>query len=299
MADRKILNKYIDPNFNHEKLVKLRKPIEKQDNVRMMLPFSIRCDTCGNYLRIGTKINMRKETVIGETYLGIPIYRFYMKCCFCYTEMTMTTDPKNHDYLMEQGAVRLYESWKDARAAEELLMEIRKNEEEGNTMKYIENKTYDSKREMDTLEAIDEIRVMSKDNARLTLEQVVDALNKRDYALSDEELRGYLGRMEEMEAGAGKGRAVVDRVGAMARVTKAFLKRVKVPQVNDSKTPQNDSEKSQPSDSNTPQNDLKEAQLSDPNTPQNDLKEPLPAAPQTSEPAPVAACEDPYQLVDF
>lgn len=147
--------------MNFEKLVKVKKSAKRQDNVRMMLPFSIKCDTCGNYLWVGTKINMWKETVEWENYLGIPIFRLYMKCLTCYSEMTMKTDPKNNDYLMEFGASRLYESWKDARAAEELIKENRKQEEEGNNMRTLELKTYDSKWEMDILEAIDEIRVMN------------------------------------------------------------------------------------------------------------------------------------------
>ena len=40
----------------------------------MMLPFSLKCNICGNYLRMGTKFNMRKETVENEDYLGIEIY---------------------------------------------------------------------------------------------------------------------------------------------------------------------------------------------------------------------------------
>ena len=221
MAERKVQNKYIDPNFNHEKLVKIRKPMEKQDNVRMMLPFSIRCDTCGNYLRVGTKINMRKETVLHEDYLKIPIYRFYMKCCFCYTEMTMKTDPKNHDYTMEQGAVRLYESWKDARAAEELLQEIRKTEEEGNTMKFIEHKTYDSKKEMDALEAIDEIRLMSRGNAKLSLENMLEALNKRDYYLTDAELKDYVDKVIDVEEGRNECKQV--KTDFISKITKGVL----------------------------------------------------------------------------
>jgi Zn finger protein HypA/HybF involved in hydrogenase expression len=84
----------------------------------MMLPMSVRCDTCGNFLYIGTKFNMRKETCMDEDYLGIKIYRFYFKCTRCYAEITMKTDPKNHDYVAEQGASRNYEPWRDIMHAE-------------------------------------------------------------------------------------------------------------------------------------------------------------------------------------
>jgi Saf4/Yju2 protein len=53
---------------------------------------------------IGTKFNMRKETVLNEKYLGVYIYRFYFKCTRCYSEITMKTDPKNAGYICEFGA---------------------------------------------------------------------------------------------------------------------------------------------------------------------------------------------------
>ena len=43
-----------------------------------------------------------------------------------------------------------------------MLKEKREDEEEGDTMKRMENRTYDSKREMEILEAIDEIKHINK-----------------------------------------------------------------------------------------------------------------------------------------
>ena len=196
MAERKVQNKYISPYFNHEKLVKLRRQKEKQDNVRMMLPFSIKCDTCGNYLHVATKLNMRKETCT-ENYLGIEIYRFYMKCNTCYREITMKTDPRNHDYVLEKGAVRLYESWKDGRAAEELLRELRQNEEEGNLMKSLENRTYDARRDLEISEALDEIRLASRKHARYALETVVAALDRREFLAGEGEVEAFKEKTRE------------------------------------------------------------------------------------------------------
>jgi len=44
-----------------------------------MAPCNMRCDTCGEYIYKGKKFNARKEDVDNEDYLGIRIYRFYIK----------------------------------------------------------------------------------------------------------------------------------------------------------------------------------------------------------------------------
>ena len=42
----------------------------------------------------------------------------------------MRTDPKNHDYVCEQGATRNYEAWRDIAHAESVLKAKKKLENE-------------------------------------------------------------------------------------------------------------------------------------------------------------------------
>lgn len=57
-------------------------------------PFRLRHSTCGEYIYKGKKFNARKETVEGEEYYGIKLFRFYIKCTQCSAEITFKTDPK-------------------------------------------------------------------------------------------------------------------------------------------------------------------------------------------------------------
>ncbi|CAN8292934.1 unnamed protein product [Cochlearia groenlandica] len=178
MGERKVLNKYYPPDFDPAKIPRLRRPKNQQIKVRMMLPMSVRCGTCGNYIYMGTKFNSRKEDVVGETYLGIQIFRFYFKCTKCSAELTMKTDPQNSDYIVESGASRNYEPWRAEDEAVDKDKQKRDAEEMGDAMKSLENRTLDSKREMDIIAALDEMKSMKSRHATVSVDAMLEALQR-------------------------------------------------------------------------------------------------------------------------
>ncbi|KAG6910886.1 protein CWC16 [Tephrocybe rancida] len=184
MSERKVLNKYFPPDFDPDLIPRRKGPKNSQQVVRLMAPFSMRCNTCGEYIYKGKKFNARKETVEGEDYYGIKIFRFYIKwyvvpiisasntteqpqSTLCSAEITFKTDPKNTDYSAEHGASRNFEPWREEGAVEEEDRLAKLEEEENNPMKALENRTTDSKREMDILDALQDIRARNARNERV------------------------------------------------------------------------------------------------------------------------------------
>lgn len=195
MGERKVLNKYYPPDFDPSKLPrnidrdKKREPNQPQQHkVRMMLPMSIRCKTCGEFMGRGKKFNSRKETVADEDYFGIKIYRFYMFCTRCAGEFTIKTDPKNADYLTELGCTRNFEPDKAERATKAVIQEEQAEEEAGDAMKALENRTAASKREMDILDALDEIRSMNARASELDPDQLFENIHSKLVEKEQEEL---------------------------------------------------------------------------------------------------------------
>ena len=174
-----MLSKYYPPEFDPSKITRTPKHLRptgpKLMTVRLMAPFGMKCTSCGEYIYKGRKFNARKETT-DEKYLTIPIYRFYIRCTRCSSEITFKTDPKNMDYTCERGAKRNFESWRDPSSKElqetdeERLDRLEKEEAEEaenaerNAMEELEAKMEDSKREMQIADALDEIRTR---NARI------------------------------------------------------------------------------------------------------------------------------------
>lgn len=174
MSERKVLNKYYPPDFDQSKLPKLKRGKDRQFVIRIMAPFSMRCTTCGEYIYKGRKFNSRMETVLTENYLGLRIYRFYIRCTKCISEITFKTDPKSSDYIMEHGATRNFESLR--RLQEKIARENKEDEEEeiANPMKALENRTRDSKREMESVEKLEELRDKNTRAAAIDPEKMIE-----------------------------------------------------------------------------------------------------------------------------
>lgn len=174
MSERKVLNKYYPPDFDPSKIPKLKLPKDRQYVVRLMAPFNMRCKTCGEYIYKGKKFNARKETVQNELYMGLPIFRFYIKCTRCLAEITFKTDPENTDYAMEHGATRNFQAEKLMEEEEKKIQLEREEEELNNPMKVLENRTRDSKLEMEVLENLQELKELNQRQALVDFEGMID-----------------------------------------------------------------------------------------------------------------------------
>lgn len=189
MGERKVINKYFPPDFDPAKLPKGKRTIDNLMKVRMMMGMTVQCRTCGVFIYKGTKFNMRKEDVLGEDYLGIQIYRFYFKCPRCASEITFKTDPKNGDYALEYGAHRSAEPWKLQQTELEKSKKCREEEESGDAMKALENRRLDSKREMDDLAEIEEIRIIKARHDKIGTNAVLASVYRREMLEKEKEAK--------------------------------------------------------------------------------------------------------------
>ncbi|XP_077129303.1 splicing factor YJU2 [Ranitomeya variabilis] len=210
MSERKVLNKYYPPDFDPSKIPKLKLPKDRQYVVRLMAPFNMRCKTCGEYIYKGKKFNARKETVQNEQYLGLPIFRFYIKCTRCLAEITFKTDPENTDYAMEHGATRNFQAEKLIEEEEKRSQKEREDEELNNPMKVLENRTKDSKMEMDILENLQELKELNQRQANVDFESMLGVYRETEEEMRKREEEEDENQIREMLAEAQKRRQVSD-----------------------------------------------------------------------------------------
>lgn len=189
MSERKVLNKYYPPDFDPSKVPKSKEKRNATFEIRLMAPCNMRCTTCGEYIYKGRKFNARKEDVDDMNYLGLRIYRFYIKCTACVSEICFRTDPATTDYIIEAGATRNFEALRKAEEIAEKEQEARKEELENNPMKLLEERTTQSKNEMEIAESLDELRELNRRTVALDYDSMFEkfAEEKRNAELAEEQ----------------------------------------------------------------------------------------------------------------
>nr|ACO15500.1 Coiled-coil domain-containing protein 94 [Caligus clemensi] len=173
MSERKVLNKYYPPDFDPSKIPRSKIPRNKTFTIRLMAPCNMRCSTCGEYIYKSRKFNSRKEDVDEMNHLGLRIYRFYIKCTACLSEISFRTDPENTDYVLEAGATRNFEALAKAEKQAELEEKAYQEELKSNPMKLLEERTEASKFEMERMEALEELRELNKRELKINFDNML------------------------------------------------------------------------------------------------------------------------------
>ena len=178
MSERKVLNKYYPPDFDPSKIPRNKEPRNKTFTIRLMAPCNMRCTTCGEYIYKGRKFNARKEDVDDMNHLGLRIYRFYIKCTACLSEISFRTDPANTDYVLEAGATRNFEALSKAEKQAELEEKEHQEELKNNPMKLLEERTEASKNEMERMEALEELQELNKRTVKVDYDNMLSRYDK-------------------------------------------------------------------------------------------------------------------------
>ncbi|PVU96923.1 hypothetical protein BB559_002201 [Furculomyces boomerangus] len=195
MSERKVLNKYFPPDFDPSLIPRMRLGKDRQYKVRLMAPFSMRCSTCGHWIGIHTKFNARKETVKNEKFHNMEIFRFYIRCPRCAAEITFKTDPENLGYVC---ALRNFEPWRGENDINEQIQREKEEEEAENPIKALENRTEESKREIEVLDALDEIRTRNSVQERVGLDQAIQTIVDQKEKAIDEMMKKVADEEDEI-----------------------------------------------------------------------------------------------------
>ena len=191
-----MLNKYYPPDFDPRAMPKGKSKKNMRCEVRMMLPMTVQCKKCGEYLYRGTKYAARVE-YLEENYLGIKKVRFYGKCSVCANPFTMKTDPENEDYEVEEGVTRNFEARKILERERREAAEERERQEMGDAMKALEHRTIESKREMDALDDLDALRAMSRQAEKMDVNALLKNMKREEKQKKETEEQEETRLMEE------------------------------------------------------------------------------------------------------
>ena len=187
MGERKVQCKYIPADFDPSKAGRRSKPRNGQHEVRFMLPMSIQCSNCGDYMFQGTKANSHKELAYEQFYLGLPVYRFYIHCKNCYSEIIIRTDPEHSDYIIESGATRHFEPWKKVQMEN---IEEEKARLQNSAIEVLETEINNKDHELLQTEELERCIAATHKRKRLKLKDIKRIHEEEDNKKKEEDLTG-------------------------------------------------------------------------------------------------------------
>lgn len=146
MSERKAINKWYPPDWDPLKAPKAKKKTNPNaEKVRLMLPFSMKCLSCNEYIAARRKFNARKE-ITAERYMGIKIIKFHIKCPRCNNGIVFQTDPKLAGFIPVEGGARNYEKLsskveaKPMETEDEIFARLEREDEENQKFQELKNK---------------------------------------------------------------------------------------------------------------------------------------------------------------
>jgi hypothetical protein len=207
MSERKVLNKYYPPDFDPTKIPRSKVARNKTFVIRLMAPCNMRCTTCGEYIYKGRKFNARKEDVDDMNHLGLRIYRFYIRCTACVSEIAFRTDPANTDYILEAGATRNFEALSKAEKQAEAVQKAHEQDLVDNPMKMLEERTEASKNELDKMEALEELQELNKRMVKVDYDTMLDKydrLREAEARRAEDEDEAFVKSIFSKDGGSGE-----------------------------------------------------------------------------------------------
>lgn len=141
-----------------------------------------------------TDFILRYFTTIAKTTKRFLKYNILFQCTRCLQEISFKTDPKNCDYEIEAGATRNFMALKLAEEQAQREEDELRKEEANNPMKLLENRTIQSKNEIELLESLEELRDLNKRQQAVDFDSM---LQQYDTRLSAQELEEKLKQRDE------------------------------------------------------------------------------------------------------
>ncbi|KAK9774361.1 putative Splicing factor YJU2 [Seiridium cardinale] len=169
MSDRQVIQEYYPPGFDPNRISRTRKRPQlgpKFEECQWVVPFTVRCSRCGDYVYKGRRSDARKETT-GEKYKSLPVTRLHIRCPSCSSAISFKIRFQTGDYVCDSGAQRSRGLQNTTTPAEQGTIEqsldrLERREEERHAIVDLEAKALDAKREKVIADALDKIRLRNE-----------------------------------------------------------------------------------------------------------------------------------------